>query len=54
MAIPSPHLNGQFLGLARIDKTYSAVGTELNLATGGRAKIMAMPVYDPQRIRARS
>ena len=56
MAIPSPHLGGQILGLARVDRDYSSVGTEFDLDTepAAQAKIVPMPVYDPERTRVRS
>ncbi len=56
MAIPSPHLNGQFLGLARVERAHSSVGTtfELDSVHATQAKIVSMPVYDPSRVRVRS
>jgi aminomethyltransferase len=57
MAIESPHLGGQTLALARIDRAHSAVGsllavTSLNGVVSGR--VVATPVYDPDRLRVRS
>jgi len=56
MAIPSPYLDGQFLGLARIDRANSAVGNklDLNMESNDQAEIIATPVYDPERVRSRS
>ena len=56
MAIPSPHLNGRILGLARVERAYSGIDTELDLGAGhsAKAKIVPMPVYDPRRTRVRS
>ena len=56
MAIPSPYLNGKFLGLARIDRANSAVGNklDLNMESNDQAEIVATPVYDPERVRSRS
>jgi glycine cleavage system aminomethyltransferase T len=56
MAIPSPYLDGQFLGLARIDRANAAVGKklDLNMENNGQVEIVATPVYDPERVRSRS
>ena len=56
MAIPSPYLDGKFLGLARIDRANSAVGNklDLNMESNDQAEIVATPVYDPERVRSRS
>jgi aminomethyltransferase len=54
MAIPSPYLKGQFLGLARVLKPNHIEGTKLDLPSGGQAKIVHTPVYDPDRINVRS
>jgi len=56
MAVTSPYLGGETLGLARVKREFSAVGAELDLAgvAGGAAKIVETPVYDPGRVRVRS
>ena len=63
MAIPSPHLGGRMLGLARVDVEHAAPGTVLDVGADGgpdgdpggdrTATIVHMPVYDPQRTRVR-
>ncbi len=55
MAIPSPHLEGQILGLARLDCIYSGLGTKLELDEkySAIAEVVQMPVYDPERTRVR-
>jgi aminomethyltransferase len=52
MAIPSPALDGKMLALARIDKVHASVGTSI-AAAGTSGTIVSMPVYDPDRKRAR-
>ena len=57
MALPSPCLEGRTLGLARVRKSASAVGTVLDGEAGGapfRAEVVSTPVYDPERTRVRS
>ncbi|MCY3650332.1 MAG: aminomethyl transferase family protein [Acidimicrobiaceae bacterium] len=57
MALPSPHLGGRTLGLARIRKSAAAVGTALTGEASGasfRAEVVATPVFDPERTRVRS
>ena len=56
MAIPSPYLEGKFLGLARINRVNAIVGNKLDLVLeeNGQAEILATPVYDPERARSRS
>lgn len=56
MAIPSPYLEGKFLGLARINRANAIVGNKLDLVLeeSGQAEIVATPVYDPERVRSRS
>ena len=54
MAVPSPHLGGRFLGLARVGVSHAAPGLVLDAGDGGRtATIVPMPVYDPERTRVR-
>ena len=55
MAVPSPHLGGRFLGLARVGVEHAAPGLVLDVGDdGGRtATIVPMPVYDPERTRVR-
>lgn len=52
MAIPSPALDGKMLALARIGKAHASIGTSVS-ATGYSGKVVNMPVYDPERKRAR-
>ena len=57
MSIPSPHLGFATIGLAQIAKEHAAVGTAVTarLEEGDIAgKIIATPVYDPDRQRVRS
>ena len=57
MALPSPHLRGRTLGLARVTKSAAAVGTILAGEHGGvpfRAEVVSTPVFDPERRRVRS
>ena len=55
-AISSPFLNGDTLGLGRIDRDLAAEGTallaEVDGATVG-ATVLSHPVYDPERRRAK-
>lgn len=53
MAVPSPLLEGKFLGLARVRFGSVAPGDSVS-ANGSPATIMATPVFDPDRIRVRS
>jgi aminomethyltransferase len=57
MPLPSPFLDGATISLALIDRSAAAVGTELivrgdNRVTSGR--VVATPVYDPERLKVRS
>jgi glycine cleavage system aminomethyltransferase T len=57
MAVPSPHLAGATIAMARIAKEHAAVGSELAIAAGDStvaAHILSTPVYDPERRRVRS
>ncbi|MST31198.1 hypothetical protein GHK86_00435 [Acidimicrobiaceae bacterium USS-CC1] len=58
MAVPSPHLGGDLLALARITPTAAKVGTALTAAlpdgTTRTGQVVATPVYDPQRSRVRA
>ena len=56
MAVPSPHLGGTVLGLARIGVEHTAPGSVLEVGVDGTATatIVPMPVYDPDRTRVRS
>lgn len=58
MAVPSPHLGGATLGLARVDSGAAKVGTTLVAAgpegTTASATVRSTPVYDPERTRVRS
>lgn len=56
MALPSFHLNGKILGLAKVAVAQSKVGTVLGITADGDAKaeVVPMPVYDPERKRVRS
>jgi glycine cleavage system aminomethyltransferase T len=56
MAIPSPYLDGKFIGLARINRANATVGNKLDLSLegNGQVEIVATPVYDPERVRSRS
>ena len=55
MAVPSPHLGGRFLGLARVDVEHAAPGSAFDVGVDGdrTATIVPMPVYDPERTRVR-
>ena len=55
MAVPSPHLGGRFLGLARVGVKHAAPGLVLDVGVDGdrTATIVPMPVYDPERTRVR-
>ena len=56
MAVPSPHLGGATLALARVHRDAAQVGTGLMvvLDDGSReATVLATPVYDPERLRVR-
>jgi aminomethyltransferase len=52
MAIPSPALDGRVLALARISKAHASIGTSVS-ARGYSGTVVKMPVYDPERKRAR-
>ena len=56
MAVPSPHLDGATLAMARVDQDAAKPGTELTIATadGAAAVVRQTPVYDPERARVRS
>lgn len=54
MAVPSPELDGATLALARIAKGHTAAGTALTVRTAdaeAAARVVATPVYDPQRLK---
>ena len=55
MAVPSPHLGGRYLGLARIGVEHATPGSEFGVGADGNrtATIVPMPVYDPDRTRVR-
>jgi glycine cleavage system aminomethyltransferase T len=55
-AIASPFLDGQTLGVGRVDRAFASVGTELNADVDGaavHATVVSHPVYDPERRRAK-
>lgn len=57
MAVPSPHLDGATIAMARISKESAAVGTDLEVTVADStvsARILSTPVYDPERRRVRS
>ena len=56
MAVPCPYLGGQVLGLARVRKDLATPGAQFEVGADKTitATIVATPVYDPERIRARS
>lgn len=54
MAVPSPHLDGTTLAMARVDQDAAKPGTELTTADGSSALVKPTPVYDPERTRVRS
>lgn len=57
MALPSPFLNGKFLGLCRLQRCAAKIGTVLALGgdhVGVTAEVVRTPVYDPERKRVRS
>ncbi|WP_053382409.1 aminomethyltransferase family protein [Leucobacter celer] len=57
MAVPSPELGGETLALARVAKGHAAKGTSLTVRTPdgeAAARVVATPVYDPQRLKVRS
>jgi glycine cleavage system aminomethyltransferase T len=57
MAVPSPHLDGATLGLARVHRDGAKIGTVLTaVAADGStaATVKPMPVYDPGRTRVRA
>ena len=57
MALPSPHLGGRTLGLARVRKSAAAAGTVLAGEAAGvpfRAEVVPTPVFDAERRRVRS
>jgi aminomethyltransferase len=57
MAVPSPVLGGVTIGLARIHRDASWVGTELTVCSEEgdlTAEVISTPVYDPERKRVRS
>jgi len=57
MAVVSPVLEGATLGLARLDPTLTTPGTELAARVEQRefpVRVVAHPVYDPERERVRS
>lgn len=57
MALPSPHLDGLTLGLARVRSSAAKVGTLLAGEFDGilfMAEVVETPVYDPERTRVHS
>lgn len=56
MAVPSPHLGGATLAMARIYRDAARAGTALTLGIDGspHAEVVSTPVYDPERTRVRS
>ena len=56
MAVPSPYLDGQFLGLARVNTSHANVGSvlEIGVVETATATIVKTPVYDADRIRVKS
>lgn len=57
MAVASPALGGETLGLARIRRDAARAGTSLLVvgqAGEASGEVVATPVYDPERIRVRS
>ena len=58
MAVPSPLLDGATLGMARVQRDASAVGTRLTTTdpagSSRSVEVVATPVYDPERVRVRS
>lgn len=57
MAVDSPVLDGQTLGLARVATTHARIGTELEVINGNEsaaATVRKTPVFDPERTRVRS
>lgn len=53
MAVPSPALSGRMLAMARLDPALAAPGTMVS-AAGAPGAVVALPVHDPGRKRARS
>ncbi|MFJ1748141.1 aminomethyltransferase family protein [Streptomyces sp. NPDC088116] len=58
MTVPSPHLGGATLGLARIDLDAAKADSALTAVTTTGARVAATvrttPVYDPERVRVRA
>jgi glycine cleavage system aminomethyltransferase T len=58
MAVPSPHLDGATLGLARVHRDGAKAGTALTAVaadgTAAAATVKPTPVYDPERTRVRA
>ena len=57
MAVPSPHLGGATIAMARVAPISAAPGTHVTVQApdGGRAaEVLSTPVYDPGRTRVRS
>jgi aminomethyltransferase len=58
MAVPSPHLAGATLAMARVDQDAARTGTGLTAVSSdgvaASATVKATPVYDPDRTRVRS
>jgi aminomethyltransferase len=58
MAVPSPHLGGATLGMARVDQDAAKPGTALVAAgpdgTTAQTTVKSTPAYDPDRTRVRS
>lgn len=56
MAVESPHLDGQTLALARVNKANSADGSVLQVQSpkgAVLARVVTTPVYDPERLKVR-
>lgn len=57
MAVPSPHLAGATIAMARIAKEHSSPGTQIEISAVDAlraAEVLTTPVYDPERLRVRS
>jgi aminomethyltransferase len=57
LAVRSPHLGGKTLGLAHVHEQWAAPGTSVTASVAGEdipGEIVRTPVYDPERLRAKS
>lgn len=56
IAMPSFYLDGKILGLAKVAIAHAKVATVLGVAANASAQatVVAMPVYDPERLKVRS